>query len=56
MFGNLLTGGVVGLVLDMFTGAWQTHDDEVMVNLSVDPRAKRRSKPQPPAGQASGTM
>lgn len=32
--GNLLLGGIVGIVLDLASGNWRTHDGEIVVPLT----------------------
>ena len=33
VFGNILIGGIVGLIIDFATGNWRTHDSSITVTL-----------------------
>lgn len=32
--GNIILGGIVGIVLDLISGNWRTHDEELVIMLS----------------------
>ncbi|MBM3977738.1 MAG: PEGA domain-containing protein [Planctomycetes bacterium] len=47
--GNILLGGIVGIVIDLVSGNYQTHDDEVVITLmKIVPVAAPTSAPAQP--------
>lgn len=35
--GNLLLGGIVGIILDLVSGNWRTHDEEIVIQMTPIP-------------------
>jgi hypothetical protein len=51
-FGNIILGGLVGIVIDLASGNWRTHDDALVVTLmkkATEPTAPVAGAPAPTA-------